>query len=94
MQLGGERREVAVLFVDVIGSTAVAVETEPEEVVHRLNAFFGVVVEVVTRHHGWVNKFEGDAALAAAGPEAQTWQQDGEALLRGRSRLTRLARPR
>ena len=67
VQLGGERREVAVLFVDVVGSTALAVSTEPEEVVRRLNAFFAVVVEVVTAHHGWVNKFEGDAALCIFG---------------------------
>ena len=67
VQLGGERRDVAVLFVDVVGSTALAVETEPEEVVRRLNEFFGVVVRVVTDHHGWVNKFEGDAALCVFG---------------------------
>ena len=67
VQLGGERRDVAVLFVDVVGSTALAVGHDPEEVVRRLNAFFGVVVEVVTRHHGWVNKFEGDAALCVFG---------------------------
>lgn len=67
VQLGGERREVAVLFVDVVGSTAMALEHEPEEVVRRLNAFFSVVVDVVTRHHGWVNKFEGDAALCLFG---------------------------
>jgi adenylate cyclase len=67
VQLGGERRQVAVLFVDVVGSTALAVEQEPEEVVRRLNAFFAVVVGVVTAHHGWVNKFEGDAALCVFG---------------------------
>jgi adenylate cyclase len=67
VQLGGERREVAVLFVDVVGSTSLAVELEPEEVVRRLNAFFAVVVDVVTAHHGWVNKFEGDAALCLFG---------------------------
>ena len=65
--LGGERREVAVLFVDVIGSTRLAVEQEPEEVVRRLNAFFGAVVDAVAGHGGWVNKFEGDAALCVFG---------------------------
>ena len=67
VRLGGERREVAVLFVDVIGSTTLAVEHEPEEVVRRLNAFFGVVVDAVGGHGGWVNKFEGDAALCVFG---------------------------
>jgi len=67
VQLGGERRDVAVLFVDVVGSTTLAVDREPEEVVRRLNEFFAVVVDVVTGHHGWINKFEGDAALAIFG---------------------------
>lgn len=67
VRLGGERRDVAVLFVDVVGSTALAQDLGPEEVVGRLNAFFGVVVEVVTAHSGWVNKFEGDAALCVFG---------------------------
>jgi adenylate cyclase len=67
VRLGGERREVAVLFVDVVGSTALAVKHDPEEVVRQLNAFFAVVVETVSAHGGWVNKFEGDAALCVFG---------------------------
>jgi adenylate cyclase len=69
-QLGGEVRDVAVLFVDVVGSTALAVDVDPQEVVRRLNDFFGVVVEVVRDHGGWVNKFEGDAALCIFGAPA------------------------
>lgn len=67
VRLGGERREVAVLFVDVIGSTALAVNRDPEEVVRQLNLFFGVVVDAVADKGGWVNKFEGDAALCLFG---------------------------
>jgi len=71
VQLGGERREVAVLFVDVIGSTGLAVTLEPEEVVQQLNAFFSVVVDAVADKGGWVNKFEGDAALCVFGAPAE-----------------------
>ena len=67
VRLGGERREVAVLFVDIIGSTALTVGRDPEEVVAQLNAFFGVVVDAVGERGGWVNKFEGDAALCVFG---------------------------
>ena len=67
VRLGGERRDVAVLFVDVVGSTRLAVTREPEDVVRQLNDFFTVVVEAVARHGGWVNKFEGDAALCVFG---------------------------
>lgn len=61
--LGGEEREVGVLFVDVVGPTAFTSRHDPAEVVAALNDFFGIVVEAVQRHGGLVNKFEGDAAL-------------------------------
>ncbi|KAA0016327.1 adenylate/guanylate cyclase domain-containing protein [Antrihabitans cavernicola] len=75
--LGGETRFVAVLFVDMVGSTAAAAERPPSEVVTLLNEFFRVVVEVVDKHNGFVNKFVGDAALAIFGapldrPDAPT----------------------
>src|SRR5439155_14875972 len=60
LALGGEVREVAVLFVDLAGSTAMAGKRPPEEVVSLLNRFFAVVVDVVGAHGGWINKFEGD----------------------------------
>lgn len=49
----------------------------PGEVVELLNEFFRVVVDVIDRHHGFVNKFMGDAALAIFGapldrPDAPT----------------------
>ncbi|GAB2665132.1 adenylate/guanylate cyclase domain-containing protein [Gordonia jinhuaensis] len=66
-ELGGEERYVGVLFVDIVGSTRLAVSRPPREVVELLNEFFLVVVEVVGRHGGFVNKFQGDAALAIFG---------------------------
>ena len=67
VELGGEVREVAVLFVDLVGSTRLAATRPPHEVVEILNAFFAVVIDVVEQHDGWINKFEGDAALAVFG---------------------------
>jgi adenylate cyclase len=66
-----------VRFVDVVGSTWFAASRDRHEVVETLNRFFPIVVEVVTLHGGWVNKFEGDAALCAFGaatehPDAPT----------------------
>ena len=66
-ELGGEERKVAVLFIDVVGSTSYAVDHTPEEVVAALNDFFDVVVHVVHRNKGVINKFQGDAALAVFG---------------------------
>ena len=54
-------------FSDIVGSTQLPEHHSPEEVVALLNRFFAVVVEVVGEHGGWVNKFEGDAALCIFG---------------------------
>lgn len=67
VHLGGESRRVAVMFVDIIGSTSIAERRDPTDVVTLLNQFFAVVVDVVEHHGGWINKFEGDAALAIWG---------------------------
>jgi adenylate cyclase len=67
IEMGGEEREVAVLFIDITGSTALAAERAPTEVVKLLNDFFRVVIDVVEEHDGLINKFEGDAALAIFG---------------------------
>ncbi|MDO7869105.1 adenylate/guanylate cyclase domain-containing protein [Nocardioides jiangxiensis] len=67
VRLRGEARYVGVLFTDVIGSTTLATEREPGEVVMLLNRFFEIVIDVVHQHDGWINKFEGDAALAVWG---------------------------
>jgi adenylate cyclase len=70
--LGGGRRMVTVLFVDLHGYTAYSEVHSPEDVVDMLNRFFSVVVRVVQDEGGHVNKFEGDAALCVFGaPEDQ-----------------------
>jgi adenylate cyclase len=90
IELGGEELEVAVLFVDMVGSTSMAAERPPQEVVARLNEFFGVVVEVVEDHGGWINKFEGDAALAVFGAPLPLDDAAGCALAAGRTLAARV----
>jgi adenylate cyclase len=67
VRLGGEQREVSALFVDLVGSTELAATRPPDEVVEILNAIFEAVVRTASREGGWVNKFEGDAALCVFG---------------------------
>ncbi|MGU3432653.1 adenylate/guanylate cyclase domain-containing protein [Actinomycetes bacterium M1A6_2h] len=66
-RLGGETRDVAVLFVDIVGSTELAERQSAEAVVKLLNHFFAVVVETGEENDGFVNKFMGDAALLIFG---------------------------
>jgi adenylate cyclase len=67
VQLGGEQRDVAVLYIDIVGSTKIAGRLPPVEVVDLLNRFFTTVIEVVEAEGGSINKFAGDAALAIFG---------------------------
>jgi adenylate cyclase len=88
--LGGETRDAAVLFVDVIGSTRLAATHDPAAVVARLNEFFAIVVDCVSLHGGWVNKFEGDAALCVFGAPTPHPDAAGSALASGRALRFRL----
>jgi adenylate cyclase len=90
VRLGGETRETAVLFVDIVGSTELAAERPPEEVVELLNRFFAEVVDVVEAAGGWVNKFEGDAALAVFGAPLPVEDAAGRALRAARKLDERL----
>jgi adenylate cyclase len=90
VRLGGEVREVGVLFLDIVGSTSLAAERPPEEVVSLLNAFFAIVVEVTEAHNGLVNKFEGDAALCVFGAPTSCDDPAGDALRAGRELRDRL----
>jgi adenylate cyclase len=89
-ELGGELREVAVVFVDVIGSTRLTLRRRPHEVVALLNRFFALVVEVVEQQRGWVNKFEGDAALCVFGAPGSSPDAAGDALRTARVLSERL----
>lgn len=65
--LSGDVVEAAVLYIDLVGSTQLAESRPPQEVAEILNDFFRIVVNAVDEHHGLINKFAGDAALAVFG---------------------------
>lgn len=90
-ELGGTERVVATLFVDVIGSTTLAAERSPTEVVEILNKFFAVIVRAVEERRGLVNKFEGDAVLAIFGAPITLDDAAGAALSTARQIAADLA---
>jgi adenylate cyclase len=63
----GELRRVVVMFVDFRSFTAQAQQRSPKEVVERLDRAFAILVEILDRHGGIVNKFLGDGLLALFG---------------------------
>jgi adenylate cyclase len=89
-RLGGEEREIGALFVDLVGSTSMALAMPPTEVVRLLNRFFRIVVEVVETEGGHVNKFEGDAALCVFGAPVASDDPAGDALRAARVLAERL----
>lgn len=70
--MSGDVEEVAILFIDLTGSTELATSYPPQKVAEVLNDFFRIVVNAVDAGDGMINKFQGDAALAVFGAPFHT----------------------
>jgi len=66
-KMEGERRVVTILFSDVKGSTSLAENLDPEEVLEIMNGAFNVLIEPITRYEGTIARLMGDAILAFFG---------------------------
>jgi adenylate cyclase len=80
-RLGGERREVTVLFADIVGFTSLAESRPAEEVVSLLNEYLGEMTEIIFRWEGTLDKFVGDAIVAFWGAPLEQ-KNHGELALR------------
>ncbi|MFT4121484.1 adenylate/guanylate cyclase domain-containing protein [Bradyrhizobium sp.] len=88
----GDVRRVAVMFVDFRGFTAGAQSRTPQEVVDRLDGAFAVLVDILDRQGGIVNKFLGDGFLALFGAPLEASDAAHRAVAAGREMLTAMDR--
>jgi adenylate cyclase len=67
VEKGGESREATVVFIDIRGFTAMSESTPATQLLQMLNEYFEMVVEIVFRHEGTLDKFMGDAIMVIWG---------------------------
>jgi len=70
--VGGQNRDVTVFFSDIRGFTSFSENRSPEQVVEMLNEYFSVMVSIINKHGGVVDKFIGDAIMAVWGAPKET----------------------
>jgi adenylate cyclase len=89
---GSDIRRVAVMFVDFRSFTAAARTRPPQQVVDRLDGAFAVLVEILDRHGGIVNKFLGDGFLALFGAPLEAADAAERAVAAARDMLLAMER--
>ncbi|KIL99801.1 Adenylate cyclase [Paramagnetospirillum magnetotacticum MS-1] len=63
-EIGGERRELTILFTDIAGFTRTSESMAPEDVLHHLSVYLEGMSGAIAAHNGTVDKFIGDAVMA------------------------------
>jgi len=67
LKLGGEKRDLSILFSDIRSFTSISEQLEPEQLTNILNDYLTPMTDVVFRHHGILDKYIGDAIMAIFG---------------------------
>ena len=72
ISLGGENCDVTVMFCDIRGFTSLSENMQPEVVVNLLNQYFTQMEKCISKNHGVINKYIGDAVMAIFGAPVKT----------------------
>ena len=93
LKLGGDKRPLTVFFADIKDFTTWSEGAQPEDLVTQLNEYFSALSEIIMKHQGTVDKFEGDAIMAFWGAPLHVENHAEltcQAAIEARSRLTDL----
>jgi adenylate cyclase len=64
LRLGGDRKEITILFSDIRSFTTLSEELSPAEIIKFTNAYLEVMTEVILKYNGTIDKYIGDAIMA------------------------------
>lgn len=67
---GGDMKTGTVFFSDIIGFTAMSQTMTPMEVINKINRYFKIMVDIIFKYRGYIDKFGGDAIMAVWGVPA------------------------
>ena len=75
---GGDKRTATILFADIRGYTSFSQDKDPAYIIEVLNEYFSEAVELIVKYRGYIDKFIGDAIMAAWGVPMMSAAQDAE----------------
>jgi len=76
---GGDKKMATILFADIRGYTSFSETKDPEYIIDVLNAYFSEAVEIIIKYKGYIDKFIGDAIMAAWGVPIFSEEDDARA---------------
>ncbi len=90
ISLGGERKNLTILFSDIAGFTSISEKLSPEELTKLMNEYLTAMTDIVMKHNGLVDKYIGDAVMAFWGAPLDNPNQTDDACRAAKEMLEKL----